>query len=117
MSPATAKHRSSLDGSKPLSAEERFDQALTEYYAAKGAESNIHSFDALIDDTLRSEALAQEILAMPAMTQSQVLKKLSIIDAELLADLDCEAPVERRHIVAFAALKVDIVRLLASQSE
>lgn len=51
------------------------------------------------------------------MTPSQVLKKLSIIDSELLADLDCEAPVERRHIIAFAALKVDIVRLLASQSE
>ena len=38
-------------------------------------------------------------------------------DEELLADLDCEAPVERRHIVAFAALKVDIIRLLANQSE
>jgi len=109
--------RGSGDGPLALNAEHRFDQALMEYYAAKGTETNPHSFDALMNDTLRSETLAQEILSLPAMTASQVLKKLSIIDAELLADLDCEAPVDRRHIVAFAALKVDIVRLLATQSE
>ena len=114
---APTKRRVTKDLSKAANAEERFDQALMEYYAAKGAETNTRSFDALMDDTLRSEALAQEILSMPAMTPGQVLMKLTIIDAELLADIDCEAPVERRHIVAFAALKVDIVRLLASQSE
>jgi len=105
------------DRSKTITAEEVFDQALIDYYAAKGAESDPNSFDDLMNDTLRTETLAQKILSMPAITPGQVLKKLSIIDEELLADLDCEAPVERRHIVAFAALKVDIVRLLASQSE
>ena len=113
---ATKRQRSS-DGRKGVTAEELFDQALMDYYAAKGAESNPNSFDSLMSDTLRTESLAQKILSMPAMTPGQVLKKLSIIDEELLADLDCEAPVERRHIVAFAALKVDIVRLLANQSE
>lgn len=113
---ATKRQRSS-DGRKGVTAEELFDQALMDYYAAKGAEANPNSFDSLMSDTLRTESLAQKILSMPAMTPGQVLKKLSIIDEELLADLDCEAPVERRHIVAFAALKVDIVRLLANQSE
>ena len=114
---APTKRRMFHSGSKAFTAEELFDQALMDYYSAKGAESSANSFDALLDDALRTETLAQKILSMPAMTPSQVLKKLSIIDSELLADLDCEAPVERRHIIAFAALKVDIVRLLASQSE
>ena len=111
------KRQRSSDGRKEVTAAELFEQALMDYYAAKGAESNPNSFDSLMSDTLRTESLAQKILSMPAMTPGQVLKKLSIIDEELLADLDCEAPVERRHIVAFAALKVDIVRLLANQSE
>ena len=111
------KRQRSSDGRKEVTAAELFEQALMDYYAAKGAESNPNSFDSLMSDTLRTESLAQKFLSMPAMTPGQVLKKLSIIDEELLADLDCEAPVERRHIVAFAALKVDIVRLLANQSE
>ena len=113
----SVKRRKTHDRSKTITAEEVFDQALIDYYAAKGAESDPTSFDDLMNDALRTETLAQKILSMPAITPGQVLKKLSIIDEELLADLDCEAPVERRHIVAFAALKVDIVRLLASQSE
>ena len=97
------------------SAEERFDRAVMDYYASKSVEADHGSFEAIAENALQSEKLAQKILSMSATSARQVLTKLSILDAELLTDLDCEAPVERRHIVAFAALKVDIVRLLAQK--
>lgn len=114
---ASVKVRPSYESHDILSAEERFDLAVIEYYASKGAESDTRSLDAIVGHALQSEKMAKNILSMPAITMRHVMEKLSILDAELLADLDCEAPVDRRHIVAFAALKVDIVRLLADKKE
>ena len=77
---------------------------------------NIERFDAAVSSYFESksrEKLAEVILGMPALNSRQVLTKLSVIDSELLNDFDCEAPVDRRHILAFASLKADIVRLLA----
>lgn len=108
-----SKNQSCLEFGALLSAEEQFDCTVISYYASKSVEADRSSFDAIADNALQSEKLAQKILSMPAMTAPQVLAKLSILDAELLSDLDCEAPIDRRHIVAFATLKVDIVRLLA----
>ena len=112
---AAAKVTHSVEPNEMLSAEEKFDRALMDYYKSKSVEADHSSFDAIVDNAVQSEKLAQKILTMPAMTAHQVLTKLSILDAELLSDLDCEAPVDRRHIVAFATLKVDIVRLLAQK--
>lgn len=112
---APGKVRHSVDLNEILAAQERFDHAVVEYYSSKSVESDPRLLDAIAHNALQSEKMAQKILSMPAMTMRQVLEKLSVLDAELLSDLDCEAPVERRHIVAFAALKVDIVRLLADQ--
>ncbi len=112
---ASGKIKHSVESNDVLPAKERFDRAVVEYYSSKSVESDPTSLDAIAHNALQSEKLAQKILSMPAMTMRQVLEKLSVLDAELLSDLDCEAPVERRHIVAFAALKVDIVRLLAEQ--
>ena len=108
--------RISIESPDIPSDEERFDRAVMDYYQSKSVEADHGSFDAIVENALQSEKSAQKILSMPATSARQVLTKLSILDAELLSDLDCEAPVERRHIVAFATLKVDIVRLLA-QSE
>ena len=112
---AAAKVTYSVEPNENVAAEEQFDRALMDYYVSKSVEADHSSFDAIVDNALQSEKVAQKILAMPAMTAHQVLAKLSILDAELLSDLDCEAPVDRRHIVAFATLKVDIVRLLAQK--
>lgn len=99
-----------------LSDTELFDRAVTEYYYCRSIEADPSSFESIVDNALQSERLAQQILSMPALSGRQVLAKLAIIDAELLSDLDCEAPIERRHLLAFAALKVDIVRLLAEHT-
>ena len=98
-----------------LSDAELFDRAVTEYYYCRSLEADPSSFESIVDNALQSERLAQQILSMPASSSRQVLAKLAIMDAELLSDLDCEAPVERRHLLAFATLKVDIVRLLAEK--
>lgn len=92
---------------------ERFDAAVSSYFESKSREADPKSFDAILEDALESEKLAEVILGMPALNSRQVLTKLSVIDSELLNDFDCEAPVDRRHILAFASLKADIVRLLA----
>ena len=113
---AASRVKASIESPEIVSAEERFDRAVMDYYQSKSVEADHGSFDAIAENALQSEKSAQKILSMPATSARQVLTKLSILDAELLSDLDCEAPVERRHIVAFATLKVDIVRLLA-QSE
>jgi hypothetical protein len=105
--------RTSIESSEIASTEGRFDRAVMDYYQSKSVEADHGSFEAIAENALHSENLAQKILSMPATSARQVLTKLSVLDAELLSDLDCEAPVERRHIVAFATLKVDIVRLLA----
>ena len=110
---AAPRVRVAIESPEIASADERFDRAVMDYYASKSVEANHDSFDAIVENALQSEKLAQKILSMPATSARQVLTKLSILDAELLSDLDYEAPVERRHIVAFATLKVDIVRLLA----
>lgn len=107
--------RISIESPDIPSDEERFDRAVMDYYQSKSVEADHGSFDAIAENALQSEKSAQKILSMPATSARQVLTKLSILDAELLSDLDCEAPVERRHIVAFATLKVDIVRLLAQK--
>lgn len=112
---ATGQIKHSSETNDISSAQDRFDRAIIEYYASKSIESDPASLDAIAHNALRLEKIAQKILSMPAMTMRQVLEKLTVLDAELLSDLDCEAPVERRHIVAFAALKVDIVRLLADK--
>ena len=107
--------RVSIESPDIPSDEERFDRAVMDYYQSKSVEADHGSFDAIVENALQSEKSAQKILSMPATSARQVSTKLSILDAELLSDLDCEAPVERRHIVAFATLKVDIVRLLAQK--
>jgi hypothetical protein len=112
---ASSRVRASIKIPDIASAEERFDRAVMDYYQSKSVEADHGSFDAIAENALQSEKLAQKILSLPAMSARQVLAKLSILDAELMTDLDCEAPVERRHIVAFATLKVDIVRLLAQK--
>lgn len=110
---AECRVRTSVEIPDIAFAEDQFDCAVMDYYRSKSVETDYGSFEAIAENALQSEKLAQKILSMPATSARQVLTKLSILDAELLADLDCEAPVERRHIVAFATLKVDIVSLLA----
>ncbi len=91
----------------------QFDEAVKNYFQSKGREADPKSFDVMLGDALESEKLAKQILSTPAVSARQIFTKLSVLDSELLNDLDCAASVERRHIMAFAALKVDIIRLLA----
>ena len=60
-----------------------------------------------------SEELAHYVLTIPVSEPRQVLIKLNILENELATDMDLTAPVEGRHLLMFAALKADMIALLA----
>ena len=63
-----------------------------------------------------SEDLANQLLNMPVSEPRQMLLKLNIMENELANDMDCALPVGRKHLLLFAALKVDLITLLAEVS-
>ena len=90
-----------------------FDKILFHYYHLKSVEQDLDATSPLTKDILTSESLAEILLEMPVSEPRHVLLKLKIIDDELSSDMDCAMPVGRKHLMAFAALKADIITLLA----
>jgi hypothetical protein len=91
-----------------------FDHLVSRYYCLKGKEQNLSSDDINLSGNESSEAVAQKLLEMPLSEPRQVLLKLNILDNELTTDMDCAETVGRKHLLIFAALKADIIEIMAS---
>jgi len=100
------------DGSMTL-----FDQAVSQYYLQKAKEHDLSSLEAVEMNAVGSNELAHRLLILPAGEPRQVLMKLNILENELATDMDLAAPVDRKHLVSFAALKADLIGLLAQMAE
>jgi len=90
-----------------------FDKFVSHYYYLKSVEQNLSSPTALVTAGEGSEELAERLLKTPVSEPRQLLLKLNILDNELSNDMDCTQPVGRKHITIFAALKADIITLMA----
>ena len=93
-----------------------FDRLVSRYYFLKGKEQNPAAEDISAAGDDSSEAVAQKLLEMPLNEPRQVLLKLNILDNELTTDMDCAETVGRKHLLIFAALKADIIEIMASAS-
>ena len=103
----------------PLNAElpiEDFDKYISRYYYLKSVEQDLLSSQAFMNNGETSEDLANQLLNMPVSEPRQMLLKLNIMENELANDMDCALPVGRKHLLLFAALKVDLITLLAELS-
>jgi hypothetical protein len=103
----------------PLNAElpiEDFDKNVSRYYYLKSVEQDLLSSQAFMNNGETSEELANQLLNMPVSEPRQMLLKLNIMENELANDMDCALPVGRKHLLLFAALKVDLITLLAELS-
>ena len=90
-----------------------FDKILSQYYHLKSIEQDLDATAPLTKDAPTSERIAEYLLEMPSTEPRHVLLKLKLLDDELSSDMDCAMPVGRKHMMAFAALKADIITLLA----
>jgi hypothetical protein len=93
-----------------------FDKFVSHYYYLKSVEQNLSSPEALVISREGSEELAERLLKAPVSEPRQLLLKLNILDNELSNDMDCTQPVGRKHLTIFAALKADIITLMAEFS-
>jgi hypothetical protein len=93
-----------------------FDTAVAQYYRQKAIEHDPFTVEDISATEADSENLAQRLLIMPVSEPRHVLVKLNILENELSADMDLEAPVDRKHLLMFAALKVDLMKLMADMS-
>ena len=103
----------------PLNAElpiEDFDNNVSRYYYLKSVEQDLLSSQVFMNNGETSEDLANQLLNMPVSEPRQMLLKLNIMENELANDMDCALPVGRKHLLLFAALKVDLITLLAELS-
>jgi hypothetical protein len=90
-----------------------FDAIVSQYYLKKSMESDSSDSVLLYNQGCTSEELAQKCLAIPASEPRHVLVKLNILENEFAIDMDLAAPVERKHLLMLAALKADMITLLA----
>ncbi len=90
-----------------------FDRAVSRYYLQKSVESDPSLLPMLHAEEAFSEELAHKVLSIPVSEPRHVLIKLNILENELATDMDLTAPVEGRHLLMFAALKADMIALLA----
>ena len=93
-----------------------FDNFVSQYYYLKSIEQNFTSQNSVSTHGESSEELAEQLLKTPVREPRQVLLKLNILDNELSNDMDCTMPVGRKHLMIFAALKADIITLMAEMS-
>ena len=120
---ALAKHGPASEPVEPIQAgnEEytlsQFDQAVSHYYLQKAKEHDLASLEAASAEAIESNELAHRLLMMQVSEPRQVLMKLNILENELATDMDLAAPVERKHLLNFAALKADMIGLLAQLAE
>ena len=113
------QNESNSDRASPLNAElpiEDFDKYISRYYYLKSVEQDLLSSQAFMNNGETSEDLANQLLNMPVSEPRQMLLKLNIMENELANDMDCALPVGRKHLLLFAALKVDLITLLAELS-
>ena len=113
------QNESNSDRASPLNAElpiEDFDKYISRYYYLKSVEQDLLSSQAFMNNGETSEDLANKLLNMPVSEPRQMLLKLNIMENELANDMDCALPVGRKHLLLFAALKVDLITLLAEVS-
>jgi hypothetical protein len=108
--------RSVADDDPLLLANAAFDAAVALYYRRKAIEHDPLTIANIVADGADSEQLAREVLLLPASEARQVLIKLNILENELAGDMDLEAPVDGRHLLMFAALKIDLIKFLAEYS-
>ena len=94
-----------------------FDRGVSDYYLQKAKEHDLSSLEAVSADATDSNELAHRLLLMPVSEPRHVLMKLNILENELATDMDLAAPVERKHLLNFAALKADMISLLAQIAE
>jgi hypothetical protein len=110
---------SNSNRASPLNAElpiEDFDKNVSRYNYLKSVEQDLLSSQAFMNNGETSEELANQLLNMPVSEPRQMLLKLNIMENELANDMDCALPVGRKHLLLFAALKVDLITLLAELS-
>lgn len=93
-----------------------FDNFVSHYYYLKSIEQNLSPQNSISTLGGSSEELAEQLLKTPVSEPRQVLLKLNILDNELSNDMDCTMPVGRKHLMIFAALKADIITLMAELS-
>ena len=93
-----------------------FDNFVSHYYYLKSIEQNMAPQNSISTLGGSSEELAEQLLKTPVSEPRQVLLKLNILDNELSNDMDCTMPVGRKHLMIFAALKADIITLMAELS-
>jgi hypothetical protein len=94
-------------------ARDEFDRAVSKYYLQKSVESDPSLLPLLDEGQPGSEELAQNLLVIPSRQPRHVLVKLNILENELATDMDLAAPVDGKHLRMFAALKADMIALLA----
>ena len=92
---------------------DNFDKNVSHYYYLKSVEQDLLSSQSLTNKGNTSEDIANELLNTLVSEPRQLLLKLNIMENELANDMDCATPVGRRHLMLFAALKADLITLLA----
>jgi len=92
---------------------DNFDKNVSHYYYLKSVEQDLLSAQCLANKGDTSEDIANQLLNTLVSEPSQLLLKLNIMENELANDMDCATPVGRRHLMLFAALKADLIALLA----
>jgi hypothetical protein len=92
---------------------DNFDKNVSHYYYLKSVEQDLLSSQSLTNKGNTSEDIANELLNTLVSEPRQMLLKLNIMENELANDMDCATPVGRRHLMLFAALKADLITLLA----
>jgi len=102
-----------IDGDDQDDATALFDQAVSQYYLQKAKEHDVSSLEAVEMNAVGSNELAHRLLIIPASEPRHILMKLNIFENELATDMDLAAPVDRKHLLNFAALKADMIGLLA----
>ena len=94
-----------------------FDQTVSQYYLQKAKEHDVSSLEAVEMNAVGSNELAHRLLIIPASEPRHILMKLNIFENELATDMDLAAPVDRKHLLNFAALKADMIGLLAQLAD
>ncbi len=97
-------------------ATENFDSYVSHYYFLKSVEQNTSSSAVLAVDYESSEKLAEIVLKIPVSEPRQLLLKLNILGNELANDMDCAEPVGRKHLMSFAAIKADLISIMAAMA-